>query len=64
MKCPYCQEEMEEGYVPFTSPIILKWVSLVDKKKVRFSDETKWYEVAKVENIHYCKDCNIFIKII
>ena len=33
MQCPYCQKEMEEGYIPYNSPFILKWVSLEDKKK-------------------------------
>ena len=62
MKCPYCQKEMEEGYVPFNSPFILKWVSLVDKKKIRISDKIKWSEVAKIKNLYYCKDCSVFIK--
>ena len=62
MKCPYCQKEMEEGYVPFNSPFVLKWVSLVDRKKVRISDKTKWSEVAKIKSIYYCKDCDVFIK--
>ena len=62
MKCPYCQKEMEEGYVPFNSPFILKWVSLVDKKKVRISDKIKWSEAAKIKNMHYCKDSTVFIK--
>ena len=54
MICPYCQKEMEEGYIPFNSPFILKWVSLVDKKKVRISDKIKWSEVSKIKNTHYC----------
>lgn len=62
MICPYCQKEMEEGYVPFNSPFILKWVSLVDKKKVRISDKIKWSQVAKIGDMHYCKDCAVFIK--
>ncbi len=62
MFCPYCQKEMEEGYVPFNSPFILKWVSLADKKKVRISDKIKWSQVAKIKDIHYCKDCAVFIK--
>jgi len=53
---------MEEGYVPFNSPFVLKWVSLIDKKRMRISDKIKWSEVAKIKNIHYCKDCNVFIK--
>ena len=53
---------MEEGYVPFNRPFILRWVSLVDKKKIRISDKLKWSEVAKIKNIYYCKDCSMFIK--
>ena len=62
MKCPYCQKEMEEGYVPFNSPFILKWVSLEDKQKIRISDKLRFSEVAKIKNIHHCKSCNVFIK--
>ena len=62
MKCPYCQREMEEGYVPFNSPFVLKWVSSVDKRKIRISDKLKWSEVAKIKNMHYCNECNVFIK--
>jgi len=62
MMCPYCQNEMEEGYIPFNSPFVLKWVSMIDKKKVRISDKIKWSEVAKIKNIHYCKECCVFIK--
>ena len=53
---------MEEGYVPFNTPLILKWVSLVDKKKIRISDKLKWSEVAKIKNMYYCNDCGVFIK--
>ena len=62
MKCPYCQNEMEEGYVPFNSPLVLKWVSMVDKTKIRISDKVKWYEVAKIANVHHCKECSLFLK--
>ena len=62
MICPYCQKEMEEGYVPFNSPLVLKWVSLLDKKKIRISDKLKWSEVAKIKNVHFCEDCSVFIK--
>ena len=62
MKCPYCHLEMEEGYIPFNSPLVLKWVSLVDKQKVRISAKLKLFEVAKIKNIHYCKNCNVFMK--
>ena len=40
----------------------LKWVSLVDMERVRISDKIKWYEVAKIKNIHDCEDCNVFVK--
>ena len=53
---------MEEGYVPFNSPLILKWVSIVDKKKIRVSEKIKWSEASKIKNIYYCKVCNLFIK--
>ncbi len=62
MKCPYCQKEMEEGYVPFNSPFVLRWVSLIDKKKIRISDKVKLTQVSKIKNVHYCKDCDVFIK--
>ncbi len=62
MLCPCSHQEMEEEHVPFNSPFILKWVSLVDKQKVRISDKLKLSEVAKIKNIHYCRDCNVFIK--
>ena len=62
MNCPYCQKEMVEGYVPFNSPFILKWVSLVDKQKIRISDKLKLSEVAKIKSVFYCKECNVFIK--
>ena len=62
MNCPYCQKEMQEGYVPFNSPFILKWVSLADKQKIRISDKTKLSEVAKIKNVYYCDSCNVFIK--
>lgn len=62
MKCPYCQKDMVEGYVPFNSPFVLKWVSLSDKHKIRISDKLKWSEVAKIRNVHYCTDCKVFIK--
>ncbi len=62
MKCPYCQKEMVEGYVPFNSPFVLRWVSLADKKKVRISDKIKLTQVSKIKNVHNCNECNIFIK--
>lgn len=62
MQCPYCCKEMEEGYVPFNSPLVLKWVSTADRKKVRISDKVKWTEVAKIKNVHYCEECNLIIK--
>ncbi|MBR2152105.1 MAG: hypothetical protein IJ944_02325 [Clostridia bacterium] len=62
MICPYCQKEMVEGYVPFNSPFVLKWVSLLDKRKVRISDKVKLTEVSKIKNVHYCQDCGVFIK--
>ncbi len=62
MKCPYCQFEMEEGYVPFNSPFVLSWVSLSDKQKVRISDKVKLSEAAKIKSIYYCKNCDLFIK--
>ena len=63
MKCPYCNLEMENGYVPFNSPFVLKWVSLLNKKnKKRISDKTKLTEVAKIKNVFYCEKCNVFIK--
>ena len=62
MTCPYCQQEMEEGYVPFNSPFVLKWVSLIDKKKIRISDKVKWSEVAKIKHVFYCQSCNVYIK--
>ena len=62
MKCPYCQSEMQEGYIPFNSPLILKWVSLLNKNKIRISDKTKWTEVSKIKNVHYCEKCGVFIK--
>ncbi len=62
MICPYCQKQMEEGYIPFNSPFILKWVSRVDKSKIRVSDKIKWTQVSKISNVYYCKNCNVFIK--
>lgn len=62
MKCPYCQRDMEEGYVPFNSPFILKWVSLLDKRKIRISDKVKLTKVSKIKNLHYCEGCSVFIK--
>lgn len=62
MVCPYCQNEMEEGYVPFNSPLVLKWVSTLDEKEIRISDKIKWLEVAKIKNVHFCADCGVFIK--
>lgn len=62
MKCPYCQKEMVEGYIPFNSPFVLKWVSITDKKKVRISDKVKLSEVSKIKNVHYCESCNVFLK--
>lgn len=63
MKCPYCNLEMAEGYVPFNSPFVLKWISITDKKnKKRISDKTKFTEVSKIKNVFYCEKCNIFIK--
>ena len=62
MKCPYCKKEMEQGYIPFNSPLILKWISTSTKEKIRISDKVKWYEIAKIKDVFYCNDCNIFIK--
>ena len=62
MICPYCQKEMEEGFVPFNSPFVLKWVSLINKRKVRISDKVKLTQVPKIKNVHYCQDCGVFIK--
>ena len=62
MLCPYCQKEMEEGYIPFNSPFVLKWVSSLDKKKIRISDKVKWSEVAKIKNVYFCNECGVFIK--
>ncbi len=62
MNCPYCGLEMEEGYIPFNSPFILKWVCLADKRKIRVSDKLKLSQVAKINNVHYCRQCNVFIK--
>ena len=62
MLCPYCGREMEEGFVPFNSPLILKWFSCKGKRRVRVSDKVKWYEVAKIKHVHYCEACRVFIK--
>lgn len=63
MKCPYCNLEMTEGYVPFNSPFVLKWISITNKKnKKRISDKTKFTEVSKIKNVFYCEKCNVFIK--
>ena len=62
MKCPYCQAEMEEGYIPFNSPFILKWYSLSKKQKIRVSDKVELTEVSKIKNVFYCEKCCAFIK--
>ena len=62
MLCPYCNKEMIEGYVPFSRPFILSWRSLDKSKKIRISDKVKGWEASKIKNIHYCEECNVFIK--
>ena len=63
MECPYCKQEMEEGYIPFNSPFILKWVSLRDKKKkVRVSAKLRWSEVAKIKRVYRCEACGVLMK--
>lgn len=62
LKCPYCKNDMQEGYVPFNSPFVLKWVSLLNSQKMRISDRTSWFETSKIKNVHFCKACNLFIK--
>ena len=62
MLCPYCNKEMTEGYVPFSRPLILSWHSSDKSKKIRISDKVNGWEALKIKNIHYCEDCNVFIK--
>ena len=62
MKCPYCQSEMQEGYIPFNSPFVLKWRSLTAKQKIRVSAKVKLTEVSKIKEVYYCEKCGVFIK--
>ena len=62
LKCPYCNMEMKEGYIPFNSPFILKWYSLSKKQKIRISDKVKFTEVSKIKNVFYCEECKVFLK--
>ena len=62
MNCPFCQAEMEDGYIPFNTPFVLKWVSSLNKRKIRISDKTKLTEVSKIKNVFYCEKCGVFIK--
>lgn len=62
LKCPFCENQMENGYIPFNTPFILKWVSSSKSKKIRVSSKIKLLEVSKIENVYYCENCNLFVK--
>ncbi len=61
--CPYCNNEMVLGYIPFSTPWWLKWINVKNKKhKFRVSDKVKLSEVNKISNVYYCDKCCIIIK--
>lgn len=66
MHCPYCKNEMEEGTIPFNTPVILNWVSSTDKRKIRISDSIETMRLFKplsISKVFYCEKCNVFLKI-
>ena len=62
MLCPYCKKEMEEGYIPYNSPFVLKWCSKENKRKITVSDKLKWTQIMKIAGVFYCEDCGVFVK--
>ena len=66
MYCPYCKNKMEEGTIPFNTPIVLNWVSSSDKRKVRISDNVETMRLFKplsISKVFYCEKCNVFLKV-
>ena len=66
MHCPYCKNEMEEGTIPFNTPVVLNWVSSSDRRKIRISDDfeaIRFFKTLSISKVFYCERCNVFLKI-
>ena len=69
MKCPICNNEMQEGVIASMRPI--KWIPLETyKKKFRLSDKGEKYisnynpiTYCVAPNAYYCEDCDKVIGI-
>ncbi|MDD4000932.1 MAG: PF20097 family protein [Bacilli bacterium] len=61
--CPYCLGEMTEGYIPFNTPIHLKWNDISRKEKtVLVSDSVKLAKINKISKVYYCVRCQVMAK--
>lgn len=63
MRCPYCSNEMEEGYIP-SDRYSLKWVSSDEKSKSGFfSKKIKLHSILEDMSVDafYCNSCKKII---
>ncbi len=63
MKCPYCDKEMENGYIRAHSGWMnINWQSYTEYKKVKIYPWTNNFTRCKMDDIYYCEDCQIIMK--
>ncbi|WP_313130634.1 PF20097 family protein [Anaerocolumna sp.] len=63
MKCPYCTNEMEEGYIP-SDRYSLKWISKKEKSKLPFLNKRiKLNSLSEEPSVDafYCSTCEKII---
>lgn len=63
MKCPYCSNEMEEGYIP-SDRYSLKWVSYNEKSQLPFFNKRiKLHSILEEMSVDafYCNSCKKII---
>jgi hypothetical protein len=63
MLCPYCEEEMEKGYIHCHNGIYnMYWTSHKDHRKVKLHSWKQSFLINKIDNVYFCSKCKIIIK--
>lgn len=66
MKCPYCNQELRDGYIPASS---IEWIPQYDEPHIRYKqDKSNGFRIGshsfgnmKKQPACYCGKCNVII---
>lgn len=63
MNCPYCNKEMNEGFIFCHSGFMnMRWKSDADDTKRLIHPWYQNFTETRIKNVFYCQDCDLIIK--